>query len=146
MSATRIGATSPGASGGAGTSAGTDRQTRAPAAVEPMADLGAAMADLAQWLVKDTETSRLATAQSQVEALMYAAKLAVARGDAQALRGLSSEAGRISRDLSSSGLAADQVAAVVAQAGQVNQLCDGGGHDGDDGERNPASAATDIVT
>nr|CAM77617.1 hypothetical protein MGR_2095 [Magnetospirillum gryphiswaldense MSR-1] len=64
-------------------------------AVEAAAELD----DLARLLVRDVETTRLARAQSQIEALLYAAQLALARGDGGGLRGITWEAGRIARDL-----------------------------------------------
>ena len=96
----------------------------------PVQDLADALADLAHLLVRDSETTRLAKAQSQIEALLYAAQLAVARGDAQGLRGVASEAGRIARDLGAAGTVSDQANAIIAQAGQVRQMCDGGENDG----------------
>ncbi|KAF0222963.1 MAG: hypothetical protein FD176_2278 [Rhodospirillaceae bacterium] len=95
--------------------AGPDPQPRA-VAVEAAAELD----DLARLLVRDVETSRLARAQSQIEALLYAAQLALARGDGSGLRGIASEAGRIARDLGGG----DAAAALVAQAGQVCRLCE----------------------
>lgn len=76
--------------------------------------------DLARLLVRDVETTKLARAQSQIEALLYAAQLALARGDGGGLRGIAWEAGRIARDLGGG----DAAAAIVAQAGQVCQLCE----------------------
>jgi len=129
MSGTRIGPPPP------APNISADHAPR-PAPVEDLAD---ALAGLAHLLVRDSETTRLAKAQSQIEALMYAAQLAVARGDAQGLRGVASEAGRIARDLGMAGAVSDQANAIIAQAGQVRQICDGG-----DGGGAPSSA-TDLT-
>lgn len=116
MSGTRIGPAPP-----AGPSVSSEQ---APRPVPSGTDLAEALAGLAGDLLRDSQASRLAKAQAQVEALHYAAQLAVARGDIQALRGLSAEAGRISRDLAASDLPAEQVAAIAAQAQQVSQSGD----------------------
>lgn len=82
-------------------------------------DLVQALSGLAKDLRHDGEVTRLARAQSQVEALHYAAHLAAARGDLSALKALSAEALRIGRDLSAAGLPADQVAPILEQARRV---------------------------
>lgn len=107
MSDTRIGPAPPALS--------PDPQPRT-VAVEAAVELD----DLARLLVRDVETTKLARAQSQIEALLYAAQLAVARGDTTGLRGIAWEAGRIARDLGGG----DAAAALVTQAGQVCRLCE----------------------
>lgn len=98
----------------------------APRPAPTVAELTDALAGLAGDLVRVDQATRLARAQSQVEALLYAAQLAAMRGDQQGLRGLAAEAGRLSRDLSAAGLQSDQVAAIVAQAQRVGQICEDG--------------------
>lgn len=92
-----------------------DKVTPAPTADQ----LALALDGLAQDLLRDTGVSRLARAQSQVEALHYAAQLALARGDHWAIKALSAEALRIGRDLAGSGLPAEQVAPILEQALRV---------------------------
>ncbi|MCA1908518.1 MAG: hypothetical protein LDL39_09160 [Magnetospirillum sp.] len=82
-------------------------------------DLAQALSGLAEDLTRDGEATRLARAQSQVEALHYAAQLAAARGDLPALKALSAEALRVGRDLSAAGLPADRVAPILEQARRV---------------------------
>ncbi|MGE4280262.1 MAG: hypothetical protein AB7G62_11780 [Magnetospirillum sp.] len=81
--------------------------------------LALALDGLAEDLLRDTRASRLTRAQSQVEALHYAAQLALARGDLWAIKALSSEAQRIGRDLAAAGLPAEQVAPILEQARRV---------------------------
>jgi hypothetical protein len=118
MSGTRIEPTPP-----ALPSASAETQRLAPSAAE----LAESLAGLAGDLVRVDTATRLTRAQSQIEALLYAAQLAAVRGDRQSMRALAAEAGRVSRDLAAAGLDADQVGAIVAQARQVGQLCEDGG-------------------
>jgi len=117
MSTSRIGAV-PGAALSSPTVSPQD--TGGKVTLAPTADqLVLALDGLAQDLLRDTQASRLARAQSQVEALHYAAQLALARGDHWAIKALSSEAQRIGRDLVASGLPAEQVAPILEQALRV---------------------------
>lgn len=94
---------------------------QAKAAIAPPSgdDLVQALSGLAKDLRHDSETTRLARAQSQVEALHYAAHLAAARGDMSAIKALSAEALRVGRELSAAGLPAEQVAPILEQARRV---------------------------
>lgn len=96
-------------------------QSHAKAVVPPPSgdDLAQALSGLAKDLLRDGAVTRLARAQSQVEALHYAAHLAAARGDLSALKALSAEALRVGRELSAAGLPADQVAPILEQARRV---------------------------
>ena len=87
-------------------------------------DLAEALGDLARLLAADDQATRLARAQSQVEALLYAAQLAGARGYALGRRGAAAEADRIARSLVASGLSGSAVADIASQAGRVAALAD----------------------
>lgn len=136
MSGTRIGPPTP------VLSVSTDGAPRPANQVSPE-ELGDALNDLARLLVHDSEATRLAKAQSQMEALMYSAKLAIARGDVQGLRGIASEASRISRDLGAAGMVSDHVGAIVSQGNQVCQLCEGGNGGAEPSDAPPPS--TDLT-
>jgi len=122
MSTSRVGP-APGAGPHSPVSPSPSAETSGPdKAVDPPPSgdqLALALDGLAQDLLRDTQVTRLTRAQSQVEALHYAAQLAAARGDLWAIKALSAEALRIGRDLAGAGLPAEQVAPILEQARRV---------------------------